>query len=103
MIPGTSELFDLLREASVALTLALAVVLLVRAPLRRRCGAAAAYAVWLVVPAALLALALPAPVVEFVPDAAPVAAPAPVVVAEAVRSAPPRSTRRGAGSRVDTA
>ncbi len=50
-----------LMQAALALTLALAAVALLRAPLRRWLGAQAVYAGWALVPLATLAVLLPAP------------------------------------------
>lgn len=47
-------------EATIASSVAIAMVLLIRQPLRTRFGATVAYAGWLLVPAALLAVLLPA-------------------------------------------
>lgn len=55
------ELQAALIEAMLALTAALLLVLALRVPLRRWLGARVAYAAWCLVPAALLASALPAP------------------------------------------
>ena len=51
---------ELLLEACLALTGALLMVLALRVPVRRSFGASAAYALWWLVPAALVAIALPA-------------------------------------------
>jgi len=48
-------------EGALAVTLALFLVLVLRVPLRRAFGARMAYACWLLVPLAMLAVALPAP------------------------------------------
>ncbi len=56
-----SDLLMELLQASVALTMAMAVVTLLRAPLRRWLGAQATYACWALVPLATLAVLLPAP------------------------------------------
>lgn len=55
-----ADLLDLLLEATIAGSAATLLVLLLRHPLRRRFGATASYASWLLVPAALLAVCLPA-------------------------------------------
>lgn len=55
-----AELLTLL-AASVMLSLACALVLAVRVPIRRRFGAGAAYGLWCLPPLCLLAMALPAP------------------------------------------
>ncbi|WP_064747635.1 M56 family metallopeptidase [Lysobacter antibioticus] len=46
-------------ETTLAMSAALALVLLLRAPLRRGFGAGVAYAAWLIVPASMLAVLLP--------------------------------------------
>lgn len=78
MNPAVNDLLELLGEAALALTFAIALAWAIRWPLRRYCGAGVAYAAWGLLPAALLALALPAPTVEYVPTtlAVPVAMPA---------------------------
>lgn len=67
---------DLLRwlfEATLATSVAIVAVLSLRAPLRRACGAGVAHLAWLAVPAALVAVSLPATsttrVVELMPMA----------------------------------
>ncbi|MBB1088284.1 TonB family protein [Lysobacter sp. SG-8] len=55
------ELLQLLFESFVASSLAILAVLAVRAPLRRAFGAGNAYAAWLIVPAATLAVVMPVP------------------------------------------
>lgn len=54
------DLFDLLREATLAGSAAIVLVLLLRGPLRAMSGARAAYALWLLVPVALSAILVPA-------------------------------------------
>jgi bla regulator protein BlaR1 len=66
---NASDVMALLVEATLASSAAIVLVLALRGPLRRRFGAATAYAAWWLVPAALVAVALPAAV-------APVGAPA---------------------------
>lgn len=56
-----NELLRALLETALASSAAVVLVLLVRRPLRRRFGAGAGYASWLCVPAATLAVLLPAP------------------------------------------
>lgn len=56
-----AELFNWLVRATLAATVAVALVLLLRQPLRRMSGARVAYLGWLLVPLAMLAVALPAP------------------------------------------
>ncbi|MGH8074140.1 MAG: M56 family metallopeptidase, partial [Lysobacter sp.] len=55
-----ADAMSLLAEATIASSVAIAIVLLVRQPLRARFGAGIAYATWLLVPAALTAVLLPA-------------------------------------------
>lgn len=83
MTLGARDALDLLGEAALALTFAIAVAWAIRAPLRRYCGASVAYAAWALPPVALLALALPAPTVVVAPAtvAAQVALPAAVATA----------------------
>ncbi|WP_290885624.1 TonB family protein [Arenimonas sp.] len=57
---ASDALIELL-QASVALTLALALVLALRRPLRRWAGARAAYACWAIAPLAVMAVLVPAP------------------------------------------
>ncbi|MCC7249060.1 MAG: hypothetical protein IT473_10600, partial [Lysobacter sp.] len=64
---AANDVLEVLGEAALALTFAIAVAWAIRRPLRRYCGAGVAYAAWGLLPAALLALALPAPTVEYVP------------------------------------
>ena len=71
MNPDLAALLDLLLETTLAASAALALVLLLRRPLRRAFGAAVAYACWALVPAAVIAVLLPAATVTVVP--APVA------------------------------
>jgi TonB family protein len=54
------EAIALILQATLVLSAAIALVLVARQPLRRAFGARVAYAAWWLVPAALLALALPA-------------------------------------------
>jgi TonB family protein len=56
------ELIALLIETTVASSVALVVVLLLRRPMRHTFGARAAYALWALLPVALIAVLLPAPV-----------------------------------------
>lgn len=58
---STEAAFSLLHALLLTSGLATLLVLLLRRPLRSCCGARAAYALWWCVPAALLAVALPAP------------------------------------------
>lgn len=78
------EVFEGLRAATLALSFAIALVLLLRAPMRRWFGASAAYALWWLLPAALLALLLPPPTVEVAMVAVPVSAAPAAVVAPAM-------------------
>src|SRR5687767_13437192 len=59
-----AELLQLLLETTLAAGGATLLVLALRLPLRRAFGARATYALWLLVPAALLAVMLPSPRVE---------------------------------------
>ncbi|KFL35805.1 TonB family protein [Arenimonas donghaensis] len=56
-----ADLLVMLAEAAVASAAALALVLVLRKAVRRRFGAEAAYALWLLLPFSLLAVALPTP------------------------------------------
>ncbi|GGA67400.1 hypothetical protein GCM10011521_01880 [Arenimonas soli] len=60
------DLLMLLTEATIAGTAAIALVLLLRRPLRAWFGVGAVYAAWLLVPAALVAVAIPAAIVPVV-------------------------------------
>ena len=76
---NAADLLRALLEATLASSLAIFLVLVLRAPLRRLGGAGVAYALWWIVPASLLAGLLPAasqapviaPVRAFVVDATP--------------------------------
>lgn len=65
-----ADLVQQLCELTVAMTLALLLVLALRRPFRRAFGAGAAYRMWLVVPAALIAIMLPATPIHSVLDTA---------------------------------
>ena len=67
---------ELLLEASLALTGALVLVLALRVPARRLFGATATYALWWLVPAALVAVLLPAAPEPVAPGRLPTADPA---------------------------
>ncbi|WP_374601168.1 TonB family protein [Arenimonas sp.] len=70
---------DWLFEPTLALTGALLAVLVLRTPVRRRFGAAAAYGLWVLVPASLVAVLLPAaaePVLPVLVRVAPMVVPA---------------------------
>jgi bla regulator protein BlaR1 len=69
-----ATLGNLLSETALAGAAALLVVLALRLPLRHLCGARAAYALWLLVPAAVGAVLLPAPVLT-APTTAAIGAP----------------------------
>jgi bla regulator protein BlaR1 len=56
----TAELVDLLLETTLAISVAASAVLLLRRPFRRLIGARSAYALWLLLPAAGVAVLLPA-------------------------------------------
>ncbi len=60
----TTELLDWLLQATLATSAALLLVLALRQPLRRLSGAQAVRLLWILVPAALLAVSLPSRVVE---------------------------------------
>ena len=62
-----SELAALLYETTLATSAAVLLVLLLRGPVRRGFGAGAAYALWWLVPAALVAVLLPAAADPVVP------------------------------------
>jgi len=61
------DILPLLGRGALAAGIALAFVLVLRVPARRGFGAAFAYRLWLLVPAALLAMLLPAPVRPLLP------------------------------------
>jgi beta-lactamase regulating signal transducer with metallopeptidase domain len=77
-------------EQTTAMTVALIAVLILRRPVRALFGARAAYALWLLVPAAMLAVALPGRIAATAPDAAPsvITAPNPAAPATADGLAP---------------
>ncbi|TWI07957.1 TonB family protein [Aerolutibacter ruishenii] len=91
---ASAELLDALFEATLAVSAAVALVLLLRRVLRSAFGARVAYAAWWLVPAALVAVLLPAAVQPAVPMVvAPVttravAAATPVVIAAPVDTSP---------------
>ncbi|MBN8887297.1 MAG: TonB family protein [Rudaea sp.] len=93
----THELLFALGRGAIAASVALALVLALRVPARRRLGAAFAYRLWLLVPVAALASFLPAPVrplasaVPLAPSAPPLSAPIelPAAMAEAAIDWPP--------------
>lgn len=64
---GAAELLQGLWEATLATSAATTLVLLLRTPLRRSCGWRVAYGLWVLVPVALAAVLLPAPVREYAP------------------------------------
>ena len=66
-------------EQTAALTVALIAVLILRRPIRALFGARAAYAVWLLIPAAMLAVALPGRIAAPAPATPPTAIAAPAV------------------------
>ena len=57
---NSGDLLQWLWEATLAVSAAIALVLLLRQPMRRHFGASVAYACWLLVPALLVAISLPA-------------------------------------------
>jgi bla regulator protein blaR1 len=64
MIASAVDLIDGLWSATLALSIATMLVLAIRRPMRRAFGAGTAYAVWLLLPAALVATLLPPPTIE---------------------------------------
>ncbi|MCD9086107.1 TonB family protein [Stenotrophomonas sp. SY1] len=82
---NSTEFLAALFETTLASSVAVLLVLLLRRPVRKRLGASAAYLLWLLLPVAMLAVLLPAPRV----------APVPMVVSGAV-------TRLGEMSAVTT-
>lgn len=70
-LEGLPMLVELLSEATLAASVAMLLVLALRRPLRHAFGATVGYAAWALVPAAVLAVSLPAATVTVVP--APVA------------------------------
>lgn len=77
---------DGLLETTIAITVSTLLVLLLRRPLRATCGAGAAYALWALVPASLLAVLLPAAAIPAAPAVllAPVLGAMPAVAAAPV-------------------
>jgi TonB family protein len=85
------DLLTALIETTLAGSAAIVLALLLRRPLRRGFGAGAAYALWALVPAAMLAVLLPAasaPLPLSLPVQAAIQAPATVAAPEAVSIAP---------------
>lgn len=66
-LTGLSKLAELLAETTLAASAALMLVLLLRRPLRCAFGATVAYAAWALVPAAVVAVSLPAATVVSTP------------------------------------
>lgn len=66
----SADLLQALAETTLASSLAIGLVLLVRRPLRRRFGASAAHAAWATVPAAVAAVLMPAMAIEALPTLA---------------------------------
>ncbi|MGH8084306.1 MAG: TonB family protein [Lysobacter sp.] len=87
---SAADVIATLVEAAIASSVAIVLVLLLRRPLRARFGTAIAYATWLLVPAALLAVLLPAAV-----------APAPVSMVVALDNAMSLPLAADAAPRVD--
>jgi bla regulator protein BlaR1 len=82
---------DLLREfgdATLALSVAVALAFLLSGRLRPRFGAGVAYATWWLVPAALLAVLLPAPIAEVTVAVAPATMPVAAVAAVTMPAVP---------------
>ncbi|MDO5610718.1 MAG: M56 family metallopeptidase [Pseudomonadota bacterium] len=65
-----AEFFAWLKLATLASSVALIVILILRKPLRRACGAVAAHALWLLLPASLIGSLWPAPETALVLPAA---------------------------------
>jgi len=84
----SSELIAWLAQTALATSVAMLLVLLLRKPMRTAFGAGAAYALWALVPIALVAVLLPAPVRPVVPM--PTAAKVDVV--QALAAAPVESS-----------
>ena len=66
----SADVLGVLAEATLSMSVAIVLVLLVRRPLRRWFGAAAGYAAWGVVPVAAMAVLLPAMAAPVLPAAA---------------------------------
>lgn len=64
---NAADLLALLVETTVAGSVAIVLVLMLRRPMRRHFGAAAGYALWSLVPAALIAVLLPAATIALTP------------------------------------
>jgi beta-lactamase regulating signal transducer with metallopeptidase domain len=79
----TADLIGLLTETTLAASAALLLVLGLRRPLRRGFGPGVGYGVWLLVPAAIVAVLLPAAVAPAVPIAFASLEVSPVAVAAA--------------------
>lgn len=77
----SAELLQVLLETALAASVATLLVLALRRPVRRVLGARAAYALWWLVPVALLAVLLPSPRVESTLRIAPLPAAATVLAA----------------------
>lgn len=84
---SSAEIAAVLLETALASSFAIAVVLLLRRPLRRGFGAAAAYALWALVPAAVAAVLLPA-----APARMPLALPVQAVVQAPLAMAAPQAS-----------
>lgn len=85
---SSADLTAVLLETTLASSFAIALVLLLRRPLRRGFGAGAAYALWALVPAALIAVLLPA-----APASMPMALPVQAMIqAQSTAAAPQAAT-----------
>ena len=90
----SADIIALLARASLALSAALVLILVLRGPLRRAFGAEIAYAFWLIAPIGTMAAFLPARVIWLTPQQAPnTAAEAPQTAGLA--QAPDRRRERG--------
>lgn len=93
-----SDVIAFLLEANLALAVAVLLVLALRKPVRAAFGARSAYALWLIVPLAILALLIPArtivlPAAAIKPGVAAVAAEAPSPTPTPVLNPIPRPLR----------
>lgn len=68
----SADIIALLARASLALSAALVLILVLRGPLRRAFGAEIAYAFWLIAPIGTMAALLPARVIWLTPQQAPI-------------------------------
>lgn len=89
---NAADVLALLAETTVAVSVAVVLVLLLRRPLREAFGAAVAYGAWLLVPAAILAVLLPAAA----------ATPAPASMMMTLGNAPAQTLATQAVAAIDT-